>query len=55
MSTPLEWDEVDACASSREPDLLSFGPEEVLTRIAGRGDLFGKILTLQQNLPALED
>ncbi len=55
VSAPLDWTEVTECANRRDPDLLSFGPDDVLTRIAGRGDLFGKILTLQQNLPALED
>ena len=55
VSAPLDWTEVTDCADRRDPDLLSFGPDDVLTRIAGRGDLFGKILTLQQNLPALED
>jgi bifunctional non-homologous end joining protein LigD len=55
VSTPVEWSEVARCADRRDPDLLSFGPDDVLTRIAERGDLFGKILSLEQNLPALED
>jgi bifunctional non-homologous end joining protein LigD len=55
VSTPVSWEEVSECHRSRKADLLSFGPEDVLTRIAERGDLFGKILSLQQNLPVLED
>jgi bifunctional non-homologous end joining protein LigD len=55
VSTPVSWDEVSECHRSGDADLLSFGPEDVLTRIAERGDLFGKILSLQQNLPVLED
>jgi len=55
VSTPVSWDEVAACAEARQAEMLSFGPEDVLTRIAESGDLFGKILRLQQNLPALED
>jgi bifunctional non-homologous end joining protein LigD len=55
VSTPVSWDEVTQCHEQRRAELLSFGPEDVLTRIADSGDLFGKILTLQQNLPALED
>jgi bifunctional non-homologous end joining protein LigD len=55
VSTPVSWDEVAACTQRRRADELSFGPEDVLTRIAKSGDLFGNILTLQQNLPALED
>jgi bifunctional non-homologous end joining protein LigD len=55
VSTPVSWDELAACREQRRPELLSFGPEDVLSRIAERGDLFAKILTLQQTLPALED
>jgi bifunctional non-homologous end joining protein LigD len=55
VSAPVSWDEIADCHEQRRAELLSFGPDDVLTRIAGRGDLFGKILTLQQNLPALED
>ncbi len=55
VSTPVSWDEVAQCRDERRAELLSFGPQEVLTRIARSGDLFAKILTLQQNLPALED
>jgi bifunctional non-homologous end joining protein LigD len=55
VSTPVSWDEVADCARHRRAELLSFGPEDVLTRIAKSGDRFGKILTLQQSLPALED
>jgi bifunctional non-homologous end joining protein LigD len=55
VSTPVDWPEVSRCVERRDPELLSFGPDDVLTRIAEQGDLFGKILTLQQNLPALED
>ena len=55
VSTPVSWDEVASCHEAKRAELLSFGPDDVLTRIAGAGDLFGKILTLQQTLPALED
>jgi bifunctional non-homologous end joining protein LigD len=55
VSTPVSWDEVADCARHRRAELLSFGPDDVLTRIAESGDRFGKILTLQQSLPALED
>ena len=55
VSTPVDWQEVSDCAERRDPELLSFGPQDVLTRIAERGDLFGKILSLQQTLPRLED
>ncbi len=54
VSTPVSWDEVAACRHGGD-EMLGFGPEDVLTRIAKHGDLFEKILTLQQHLPALED
>ena len=55
VSTPVDWDEVAACERSRDPELVSFGPEDVVSRVAGRGDLFAKIVTLQQSLPRLEE
>jgi bifunctional non-homologous end joining protein LigD len=53
VSTPLDWAEVNACAESNESQLLSFTPEQLLTRVAERGDLFAKILSMQQQLPNL--
>jgi bifunctional non-homologous end joining protein LigD len=55
VSTPVSWEEIAECHRNRHAELLSFGPEDVLSRIAESGDLFGKILSLQQNLPPLED
>jgi bifunctional non-homologous end joining protein LigD len=55
VSTPVSWDEVAECHEAGRAELLSFGPEDVLSRIAAGGDPFGKILSLQQNLPTLED
>jgi len=55
VSTPVSWDEVAECHETKRAERLSFGPEDVLSRIASSGDLFGKILSLQQNLPTLED
>ncbi len=46
VSTPVDWSEVGQCAERHDAELLSFGPEDVLTRIAERGDLFEKILSL---------
>jgi bifunctional non-homologous end joining protein LigD len=55
VSTPVDWSEVTQCAKQGDAGLLSFGPDDVLTRIAERGDLFGKLSSLQQTLPRLED
>ncbi len=53
VSTPLAWDEVEACRENDDPALLAFGPEQVLARVAEHGDLFAEVLSLQQSLPEL--
>ncbi len=40
VSTPISWDEVDACAKKGDPAELRFTSDLVLERIAIRGDLF---------------
>jgi bifunctional non-homologous end joining protein LigD len=40
-STPLHWDEVEAC---RRPEELVFTYDEVLARVAADGDLFAELL-----------
>ncbi|HTW11240.1 MAG TPA: DNA ligase D [Solirubrobacteraceae bacterium] len=55
VSTPLAWSEVESCARKRDPELLSFAPEQVLTRVMQDGDLFGDLLSMQQTLPKLEE
>ena len=51
VSTPVEWDEVEACAESEDEDLLSFEAPEVIERVAERGDLFAPTATMEQSLP----
>jgi bifunctional non-homologous end joining protein LigD len=51
-STPLEWDEVREALDSGAPDRLVFRAEQVLERVAGRGDLFAPVLSLVQALPS---
>ncbi|HET7723196.1 MAG TPA: non-homologous end-joining DNA ligase [Propionibacteriaceae bacterium] len=41
VATPLTWDEV---AAADRPDALRFRPEEVLARVAEKGDLFADVL-----------
>lgn len=52
VSTPVTWDEVEACAAGEA--LLRFDAGEVLDRVERLGDLFGSVLTLQQHLPAAD-
>lgn len=51
VSTPLEWEEVRAAAEKGDPQLLTFEAEEVLRRVAERGDLFAEVLSTSQELP----
>lgn len=43
VSTPVEWDEVEACAASGDPEDLRFTTDEVLSRVEDRGDLFAPL------------
>ncbi|HEX4807184.1 MAG TPA: DNA ligase D [Conexibacter sp.] len=54
VSTPVAWDEVEACRAAGDPDLLRFEAPQVLERVAARGDLFAEVLSLEQSLPALK-
>jgi len=53
VSTPLEWDEVEAALASGEPDALAFDHAAVLERVAAKGDLFAPLLSEEQALPSL--
>jgi bifunctional non-homologous end joining protein LigD len=52
VSTPVEWDEVEALVRSRDPDDLSFTSDEVLARVDEHGDCFAPVLELEQELPS---
>jgi bifunctional non-homologous end joining protein LigD len=51
VSTPVTWDEVEAC---RDPEDLRFLTADVLERIDKHGDLFEPLLSLPQPLPSAE-
>jgi len=51
VSTPLDWDEVEAVLRTRDPDDLAFTSDDVLARVAEHGDRFAPVLELQQELP----
>jgi bifunctional non-homologous end joining protein LigD len=53
VSTPLAWDEVAALAEGGDPESVHMGPDQVLARVAERGDLFAEAATLEQALPRL--
>ncbi len=52
VSTPVTWDEVQACADG---EALSFLATDVLMRIETMGDLFAPTATLEQALPLPAD
>jgi bifunctional non-homologous end joining protein LigD len=47
VSTPVDWEELD------DPSALAFEAEQVLERVAERGDLFAPVAELRQELPEL--
>ena len=53
VSTPVSWEEVEACREHSDPERLVFGPAAVLERLAAQGDLFAPVLGLRQALPAV--
>jgi bifunctional non-homologous end joining protein LigD len=53
VSTPIEWSEVTECRRSGDPDRLVFDADEVVARVAERGDLFAEVISLHQPLPEL--
>lgn len=51
VSTPVTWDEVEACADARDAGLLTFTTDDVLARVDDLGDLWKPTLDLCQDLP----
>ncbi len=53
VSTPVDWDEVQAALDGGDPASLVFDAPQVIERISERGDLFAPVLSLVQELPRL--
>jgi bifunctional non-homologous end joining protein LigD len=51
VSTPVTWEEVDACLEAGDASLLVFEQDQVIRRVVEDGDLFASVLTLVQELP----
>jgi bifunctional non-homologous end joining protein LigD len=49
VSTPVAWDEVEACADGRAD--LVFEARDVLARVDADGDRFAPVLTVEQEVP----
>ncbi|MGH9121545.1 MAG: non-homologous end-joining DNA ligase [Acidimicrobiales bacterium] len=54
VSTPVTWEEVESALNSGDAGELRFLPDEVLDRIATRGDLMAPVLEGGQELPDLQ-
>jgi len=52
VSTPVEWEEVEAVRDRADPAGLAFEAQDVLARVADKGDLFAPVLSLVQELPS---
>ena len=52
-STPVTWDEVQACHDEGDEQMLTFEAHELLARVEDQGDLFAPALTVKHSLPAL--
>jgi len=53
VSTPVTWEEVERAWKKRDASLLVFEANQVLERMAKKGDLFEPVLTVKQRLPKL--
>ncbi len=51
VSTPVTWDEVEACLKKKDAKQLTFTSDQVLKRVEKLGDLFEPIETVKQKLP----
>jgi len=53
VSTPVSWEEVEACLKAGDAGLLTFDTEQVLGRVSAAGDLFAPLLGVKQELPRI--
>jgi bifunctional non-homologous end joining protein LigD len=51
VSTPVSWDEVEACLKKKKAELLKFRSDQVIARVEKSGDLFAPVQELKQKLP----
>jgi bifunctional non-homologous end joining protein LigD len=51
VSTPITWKELEEAVKKNDPDSITFQANEVIDRVARRGDLFLPVLKLKQQLP----
>ncbi len=54
VSTPVSWEEVEACLKKKDPNRLVFEAGKTVARVEKMGDLFAPLLELKQRLPDLK-
>jgi bifunctional non-homologous end joining protein LigD len=52
VSTPVDWNEIEAALDAADPEQLVFEAPEVLQRVEDKGDLMAPVLSVEQRLPA---
>jgi bifunctional non-homologous end joining protein LigD len=52
VSTPVGWEEVEACIAAKTSAGLEFLADDLAQRVQDRGDLFAEVLSLHQRLPS---
>lgn len=52
VSTPMSWPELETVLKKKDLSKATFKAEDVLRRVAKKGDLFAPVLKLKQKLPA---
>jgi bifunctional non-homologous end joining protein LigD len=52
VSAPVSWAEVESCRAAGDPEMLSFGTDQMLARVDRDGDLFAMLLSTVQALPS---
>ena len=55
VSTPLRWSEVEAALRGRDATRLAIDAAAAVSRFERDGDLFARVLTDEQRLPAIEE
>jgi bifunctional non-homologous end joining protein LigD len=51
VSTPLEWEELEAALAAEDASRLVFDSDQALRRVNEKGDLFAPLLSERQRLP----
>ena len=54
VSTPVSWEEVEACLKKKDANRLVFEARQTVARVEKMGDLFAPLIAFKQRLPDLK-